>query len=257
MTTDNNDVTQMIDQAQQELDAEQGIVETPSEVSQVQMLQEQLASTNQQIKELSGMINASRGHVDRSLNAIRNDSGQLVAQAIDQRLAFMNDRMQQQQLLENLDDDQRGVFQHVLNKLDRVEASTHIQQNPQQQQAPPPPDGAQDPWLDIYNMVSDMGLDRTDSRIQYTLLLDESVEPRQRQANFFQNLMGVRDTGNQGQAQSQPAQQKSSANPPVESMSPSSTTALRNADDIRDAYIAGRITTDVYHEKMGAIGENV
>ena len=255
MTTDNNDVTQMIDQAQQELDAEQGIVETTSEVSQVQALQEQLAQQNQQIKELSGMVNASRGHVDRSLNAIRNDSGDAIARAIDQRLAFMNDRMQQQQLLENLDDDQRGVFQHVLNKLDRVEASTYVQQNPQQQ--PPPQDGGQDPWLDIYNMVSDMGLDRTDPRIQYTLLLDEAVEPRQRQANFFQNLMGVRDNGSQGQAQSQPAQQTSNANPPVESMSPCSATALRNADDILDAYISGTITTDENRDRMGAIGENV
>ena len=253
MTTDSNDVTQAIDQAQQELDAEQGIVETTSEVSQVQALQEQLAQQNQQIKELSGMVNASRGHVDRSLNAIRNDSATDIGRIVDERLASMNDKLQQQQLLENLDESQRGVFEHVLNKLDKVEASTYVQQPVQQ----PPQNGGQDPWLDIYNMVSDMGLDRTDPRIQYALLIDESVEPRQRQANFFQNLMSVRDTGSQGQAQSQPAQQTSNANPPVESMSPSSATALRNADDIRDAYISGTITTDEYRDRMGAIGENV
>ena len=69
--------------------------------------------------------------------------------------------------------------------------------------------------------------------------------------------MGVRDTGSQSQAKSQPAQQNPSANPPIESMSPSSTTALRNSDDLRDAYISGRIELDVYHEKMRAIGEIV
>ena len=99
MTTDSNDVTQAIDQAQQELDAEQGIVETPSELSQVQALQEQLAQQTQQIKELSGMVNASRGHVDRSLNAIRNDSATDIGRIVDERLASMNDKLQQQQLL--------------------------------------------------------------------------------------------------------------------------------------------------------------
>ena len=60
MTTDNNDVTQIIDQAQQEIDAEQGIVETTSELSQVQALQSQLAAQTEQVRQLTSMVNASR-----------------------------------------------------------------------------------------------------------------------------------------------------------------------------------------------------
>ena len=259
MTTDNNDITQMIDQAQQELDAEQGIVETTSDVSQVQALQDQLASTNQQIKELSGMVHASRGHVDRALNSIRQDTTldrTAVETILDERLSLVNDRMRQEQLLEGLTEDQRPIFEHLLNKLDGFEKGNVSESAPQQSQQEPS-QGGSDAWQDIYDMVSDMGINQADPRIQYRLLLDETITPRQSQSNFLTHLMTMRDGNPENQMQSQPTNRATGQNPPVESMSPSSTTALRNADDIRDAYIAGTITTDVYHEKMGAIGENV
>ena len=259
MTTDNNDVTQMIDQAQQELDVEQGIVETTSEVSQIQALQEQLAQQSQQLKEMSGMINSNRGHVDRALNSIRQDTTvdrTAIETILDEKLALANERIQQEQMLEGLNEDQRPIFEHLLNKFNTFETGKSTEPSPQVP-TEGEPQGTPDPWQDIYDMVSDMGLNQSDSRIQYRLLLDESVTPRQRQTNFLNNLMTVRDTGSGNQVQSQAANRATGQNPPVESMSPSSTTALRNADDIRAAYISGTITTDDYRDRMGAIGENV
>jgi hypothetical protein len=102
-----------------------------------------------------------------------------------------------------------------------------------------------------------MGINPQDNRINYQLLVDQSVAtPEQRQGNFMQNLRNIISTSQVPQ-QSQAVSRSPSTNPPVESMSPSTSTAFRNSDDIRDAYIAGKITTDVYHERMRAIGEDI
>ena len=250
MTTDNNDLTQIIDQAQQELDAEQGAVETPSEQSYVQQLQDQLAQQNQKMNELSNMVNASRGHTDRALNAIRGDFDK----AVEDKIAQIGDRARQSQLLETIDEEQRPFFEHMLERLNKVDDKTQTQST--QEQAPVTSE-TQAQWQQVYTMVQQMGINPQDPRVNYQLLVDAAVAtPEQRQGNFMQNLSQIL-TANTNSQQSQPNTVNASANPPVEPMSPSSTTALRNADDIRDAYIAGTITTDVYHEKMGAIGENV
>ena len=254
MTTDNE-----IDQAQQGLDAEQGIVSEINEDSQISSLQQKLDQQDRQIKELSGMVNSNRGHVDRALNSIRQETTvdrNAVEKILDDRLASVNSQMQQEQMLEGLNEEQRPIFEHMLNKLEVFEKSS-VSQTVAQLPIEEPPKGSSDPWQDIYDMVIDMGLNQLDSRIQYRLLLDESVEPRQRQSNFLNNIMSVRDAGVQSNVQPQAAQQQPSANPPVESMSPSSSTAFRTSGDIRDAYISGKITTDVFHERMRAIGEDI
>ena len=250
MTTDNNDVTQIIDQAQQEIDAEQGIVETTSELSQVQALQSKVAEQHEQVRQLTSMVNASRGHTDRALNAIRGDFDK----AVEDKINMMGERARQEQLLESIDEDQRPFFQHMMDRLDKVDNTSQTQSG--QEQVITDSD-TQSQWQQVYTMVQQMGINPQDPRVNYQLLVDTSVAtPEQRQGNFMQNLTQILSSTTSPQ-QSQPVAQNTSANPPVESMSPSSTTALRNADDIRDAYIAGTITTDVYHEKMGAIGENV
>ena len=250
MTTDNNDVTQIIDQAQQEIDAEQGIVETTSELSQVQALQSKVAEQHEQVRQLTSMVNASRGHTDRALNAIRGDFDK----AVEDKINMMGERARQEQLLESIDEEQRPFFQHMMDRLDKVDNTSQTQSG--QEQVITDSD-TQSQWQQVYTMVQQMGINPQDPRVNYQLLVDTSVAtPEQRQGNFMQNLTQILSSTTSPQ-QSQPVAQNTSANPPVESMSPSSTTALRNADDIRDAYIAGTITTDVYHEKMGAIGENV
>ena len=250
MTTDNNDVTQIIDQAQQEIDAEQGIVETTSELSQVQALQSKVAEQHEQVRQLTSMVNASRGHTDRALNAIRGDFDK----AVEDKINMMGERARQEQLLESIDEDQRPFFQHMMDRLDKVDNTSQTQSG--QEQVITDSD-TQSQWQQVYTMVQQMGINPQDPRVNYQLLVDTSVAtPEQRQGNFMQNLTQILSSTTSPQ-QSQPVAQNTSANPPVESMSPSSTTALINADDIRDAYIAGTITTDVYHEKMGAIGENV
>ena len=250
MTTDNNDVTQIIDQAQQEIDAEQGIVETTSELSQVQALQSQLAAQTEQVRQLTSMVNASRGHTDRALNAIRGDFDKAVEDKINQ----MGERARQQQLLESIDEEQRPFFQHMMDRLDKVDNTSQTQSG--QEQVITDSD-TQSQWQQVYTMVQQMGINPQDPRVNYQLLVDPSVAtPEQRQGNFMQNLTQILNS-NTGSQQSQPTTQNTNTNPPVESMSPSSATALRNADDIRDAYISGTITTDEYRDRMGAIGENV
>ena len=250
MTTDNNDVTQIIDQAQQEIDAEQGIVETTSELSQVQALQSKIAEQTEQVRQLASMVNASRGHTDRALNAIRGDFDK----AVEDKINMMGERARQEQLLESIDEDQRPFFQHMMDRLDKVDNTSQTQSG--QEQVITDSD-TQSQWQQVYTMVQQMGINPQDPRVNYQLLVDTSVAtPEQRQGNFMQNLTQILSSTTSPQ-QSQPVAQNTSANPPVESMSPSSTTALRNADDIRSAYISGTITTDDYREKMGAIGENV
>mgnify|MGYP003643295286 CR=1 FL=1 len=249
MTTDGNDLTQIIDQAQHDIDVEQGVVDTTSEESQVQALQSQLAGQTDQIRQLTSMVNASRGHTDRALNAIRGG----VDQAVEEKIASLGEKARQAQLLETINEDQRPIFQSMMERLDKIDNKPQAQEVGEQ--APIDSD-TQAQWKQVYTMVEQMGINPQDNRINYQLLVDQSVAtPEQRQGNFMQNLTQILGSNNSQQPQS--VGRSPSTNPPVESMSPSTSTAFRNSEDIRDAYIAGKITTDVYHERMRAIGEDI
>jgi hypothetical protein len=257
MTTEQNNLDNVIDEVQAELDVEQGLstsTEDTLSIAQVQALMEG------QKDEFQKQLDATRSHADRAVNAVRRDYESSVGQKVDDRLNAIQQEQGRLNWWNALDDEDQQKFAPIMQQLEELEKA-QSPQTPEQEQAPENPNtDAQ--WQQVYHIVRSFGLDPQNQGIQYAVLSDPNMTPQQRQDAFLQNLgTVVRGGGGSGQqpqqsGQQPPPVQQNGVNPPIE-QGGQATGSLRTPDDVRDAFITGTISTDQYRERMNALGQPI
>ena len=257
MTTEQNNLDNVIDEVQAELDVEQGLstsTEDTLSIAQVQALMEG------QKDEFQKQLDATRSHADRAVNAVRRDYESSVGQKVDDRLNAIQQEQGRLNWWNALDDEDQQKFAPIMQQLEELEKA-QSPQTPEQEQAPENPNtDAQ--WQQVYHIVRSFGLDPQNQGIQYAVLSDPNMTPQQRQDAFLQNLgTVVRGGGGSGQqpqqsGQQPPPVQQNGVNPPIE-QGGQATGSLRTPDDVRDAFITGALSTDQYRERMNALGQPI
>jgi len=267
MTTSNEDIPQeVIDQAvdsisqdQNTLDQEQDTA-TPVGGTPVTMESMQ-AFFSQQLQPLQAQVYGLHNKVDTGLNAVRRDVSQEARRLVEN----VTDGLSRQQLLANVDEEQRPIFEALLQHVDnRTAPAQPVQEQPVQAQP-----ASQDPWEGIYQYVERHGLSRSAPGINYAVLTNQSLTEEQKGQAFNESLFQARLAQSQGQAgiqQPRPAQPVSSngqgtVNPPVERSGGLSQNPLRTQDQVTDAFLAGQLNSPEdpdgameYKKRMAALG---
>lgn len=236
-----------ITQAQQSLDNEaaQGAA-GPQYVSV-----EQFQQLQQAIERQNAMIAGLQGKFDRGLNVIRTDTENLVKQHV----GGLQDRMSRQAYLNSLSEEQRAVVDPLLREVD----SLRSERQPARSQPQPEQDPAQAQWQQVYDLVADMGVDPRTPGIDYAALSNASLDQRERNRRFFASIDAAKATATKpapAPRQAAPAAKTQGANPPVETAA-AGRGGYRNIDDLRDAYINGRISSTEYRQKAQSLGHSV
>lgn len=131
-----------------------------------------------------------------------------------------------------------------------------VQPQPSQTQQQATPDQAQQQWEQIYKFVESMGLDRNDPNLRYSALdPTNSLTPEQRSAQFAESVgNAVRAKGGtppQQPSPQQPQTQKpATVSPPVDQPSGKAAPSYKNLDDVRSAYIEGKIEKAEYQSMV-------
>ena len=228
----------VVTQTQAEMDAEQGVTDTvqPLTLEQVKGLMDE------QNKQISGI--ASK--VDRGLNTMRG-----IAETAQQASGVLRSDMSFDQIIADMDEEQRAAMLAWRDTDRRANA-------PIQQTQEPAPD---ENWERVYRMAENMGLDRNDPNIRYTVITDTTLNEQQREQQFMASLsMAVQQKNQQVTAPppTQPAPTgDGTINPPVDKGPSGTGSPMNNESQIMDALIEGRIDNNVYRERMAAIGITV
>ena len=245
-----NNQNDEVTQDQQSLDEEQGeIPATPQYATS-----DQLTNIHNELQQLRSENRGLQGLVDNGLNAIRRDTQTWA----EQQFSGMRNEMDKKAYLENLDEEQRAVVTPLLNEMEELRKQNVQQAQPQpsqtQQQAAP--DQAQQQWEQIYKFVESMGVDRNDPNLRYSALdPTNSLTPEQRSAQFAESVgNAVRAKGGappQQPSPQQPQTQKpATVSPPVEQPSGKAAPSYKNLDDVRSAYIEGKIEKAEYQSMV-------
>ena len=254
-----NNVVDSISQDQDNLDQEQDtatpVVGTPVTMESMQ------AFFSQQLQPLQAQVYGLHNKVDTGLNAVRRD----VSQEAKRLVENVTDGLSRQQLLANVDEEQRPIFEALLNHVDNRTAPA---QSPQQQPVQGPL-VSQDPWEQIYQYVENHGISRTTPGINYAVLTNQSLNDQQKGQVFNESIFQARQVQLQGQAgiqQPRSAQPVSSngqgtVNPPVERSGGLSQNPLRTQDQVTDAFLAGHLNSAEdpdgsieYQKRIAALG---
>jgi len=246
VNSQNDEVTQ----DQQSLDEEQGeIPATPQYATS-----DQLTNIHNELQQLRSENRGLQGLVDNGLNAIRRDTQTWA----EQQFSGMRNEMDKKAYLENLDEEQRAVVTPLLNEMEELRKQNVQQAQPQQSQTQQQaaPDQAQQQWEQIYKFVESMGLDRNDPNLLYSALdPTNSLAPEQRSAQFAESVgNAVRAKGGtppQQPSPQQPQTQKpATVSPPVDQPSGKAAPSYKNLDDVRSAYIEGKIEKAEYQSMV-------
>jgi len=260
VTTDNTDLTDEISQEQENLDQEQGITaDTTVEVSSQQLLAE--------IEALKAANRGLQSKVDTGINAVRRDTKAWAEQQIQLELERIKGDWENQQYLASLDEDQqvlvKGMQQYIDKRIPtpspQPEATMDNQQALVQQ------------WTPVVEYVETLGISRSDPRVQYNLLAAPDSTVDQNKWNAFRDhlvQLRVQDLGGNPPASNAPTPANTptnvpqTASPPIEDRG--QVANLNSVDDIRDAYITGRLSTaedpsgtEEFRRRMAALGESV
>ena len=253
MVTDNTG--DELDSDQQTLDQEQGIT-TEGEGGSVPT-----GPTNQQLQDsISALTTQNRGlqsKIDTGLNAIRNDT-QAWAASILNNMKVQQDAQATKEFLGGLDEDQRPLAEGLLARINQQPA-------PQPEQAQPAPvenrtQQIQSAWEPVVAWAEGMGLSRSDSRIQWSLMADGNQMPDQAKQNTFRDHIIALRSQDLGAATptatsaATPVTKPQGDNPPIQETT-RAVVDLRTVESVRDAYIAHEIPMEEYKEKMRALGE--
>ena len=241
-----NNQNDEVTQDQQSLDEEQGeVAATPQYVTP-----DQLTNIQNELQQLRSENRGLQGLVDNGLNAIRRDTQTWA----EQQFSGMRNEMEKKAYLENLDEEQRAVVAPLLNEMEELRKQNvqQVQPQPSQTQQQATPDQAQQQWEQIYKFVESMGLDRNDPNLRYSALdPTNSLTPEQRSAQFAESVgNAVRAKGGtppQQPSPQQPQTQKpTTVSPPVDQPSGKAAPSYKNLDDVRSAYIEGKIEKAEY-----------
>ena len=234
----------VLDLDQQVLD--QGMTEEATEPQYVTREQfDQMVNSNRQVasqnQSLRNHLSGLESRIDKQANAFR-------AQMQEQAEAAARKQAQdlQNRILENFDDpDQRVLWQQYFDTQNSVAAPTqpYIPDEPAYQ---PAQQTTGNEWVDVLEFVADFGVDPNDNRIDYTILVNQSITAKERQKQFLANLRTVASSSSGAAPQGQAAQQ-APAQTPQRSAGPAGT-GYRNAEDLMDALISGKVDANKYRE---------
>jgi hypothetical protein len=203
--------------------------EQPSEQQFVtaDTIQAMLAAQNQ------NFARQMQGHLDRGLNAIRND--------LTQTLAGQDVKRVHEQVLELVDEGGKEKAEALLTSIQSVAPT----QQPVESQA------VGQPSDDIRQIVQDFGVDPDSLTVDdYAILNNESLDISQRRQQFFGR---IKEHLNAPSARVSTQSASQVVNPSV-NQSPAASGA-GNPDDIRAQFISNKIPKDIYIQKMTALGE--
>ena len=233
----------ILDLDQQVLD--QGVVEEAPAPQYVTLEQfDQMMSNHQKVtaenQNMRNHISGLESRIDKQANAFRVEM-QNQADAAERRQA----QDLQNRILENFDDpDQRVLWQQYFETQNSTPAATQsfVAPEPVYQSAPQQQGGE---WAEVQKFIRDMGLDPADKRFDYTILVNQNITAKERQKQFLANLRSVRSSP--AGVDSQKSTQQTPAQTPQRSAGPVGT-GYRNAEDLMDALISGKVDANKYRE---------
>ena len=186
----NDMVNNIIDQASAEIDRE---LATTAESQAQPLTADQVQQIVQsQMQPFQTQISGLQSLVDRGLNSIRRDSESALQQMQQQTLTQQNQE-RRNQYLNSLDTREREVAEPLLEEIENLKQS-QINQLLAQQSVPQnePVDNVQqnvqNQWEQVYKIVEDMGLNRNDPNVNYSILMDSSKTDPQKQQEFFASV---------------------------------------------------------------------
>lgn len=239
--------TDEVSQDQATLDVEQGLEATPEFVSK--------ADHDRAVQELAAQVRGLQGKQDKALNSIRQDASREVDERVEARLKQMVAEQQRSSYIAQLSDEQREVAEPLLNEIQALRTEMMPQTQPVQQQAV---NGVDYEALDnAAKMVQRFGLAWDDEHVRYGVIGDPNLTPDQQEELFYQSiLVAVQNKQNTAPSPAA-APQRQTANPPVEAEPSNARGTIRNADDLRDAFIQGKLSNEEYKQRMQSFGEAV
>ena len=243
-----------VTQDQQSLDAEQGEnAATPQYVTA-----EQLAAMKQEVQQLRSENRGLQGQNDKGLNAIRRDMEKNVQTLAQQQFESYRNEMDKKTYLDGLDEEQREIVSPLYDKINQLEQQqvqqTQPQVNGQQEQGQS--NQAQQQWEQVYQVVESMGVNRNDPNLRYSALdQTNNLTPEERSQQFFQSIgTAIRAKGGTPPAQPSPqqpqTQKPATVSPPVEQPSGKAAPTYKNLDDVRSAYIEGKMEKAEYQSMV-------
>jgi len=228
---------QVLDQGMNEAAVEQQYV-TREQFDQMMSNHQQVATENQSMRN---HLNGLESRIDKQANAFRSQI-QEQADAASRKQA----QELQSRILDNFDDpDQRVLWQQYFDTQNSVAspAPSYVPNEP----APRPSQQASgNDWADVHNFIRKMNIDPNDKRIDYTVLVNENLSPEDRQERFLANIGAVASSAPVATPAAQAATQ-APAQTPQRSAGPVGT-GYRNAEDLMDALISGKVDANKYRE---------
>jgi hypothetical protein len=204
-----------------------------TQLAQVLARQEQQGRHNQGLES----------RLDKGLNRVAGQAAEAAATAA---------KLEREQTVANLlakveDPDQRALFQQMLT-LSAPQAPVVLETPEAAPQAP----AEQTQWESIFGMVRSLGADPNDKRIDYQVLLNETIPEQQRQDRFFASVRAAQaPVGRTPVTSEAPSPQT-----PPRSLGATGT-GYRNESDVRGAYIEGKLPQDEYIKRMADFGVSV
>ena len=246
-----------VTQDQQSLDQEQGEnAATPQYVTseQYQAMQNEIAQVKQQNQKLESESRGLQGLVDNGLNAIRRDTQKWA----EDQFTGIRSEMGRQQYLDNLDEEQKEVVAPLLNELDELRKQQRVEPQAAVQQQQVQSGQANQQWEQVYQFVESMGVNRNDPNLRYSALdPTNSLNPEQRSAQFAESIgNAIRAKGGTPPKQPSPqqpqvqTQKPTTVSPPVDQPSGKAAPSYKNLDDVRSAYIEGKIEKAEYQSMV-------
>lgn len=236
MTTEISNGSDPISEEQAKLDEIQG--ETPHYVTS-----EQFETMLKQIQTLQAENRGLQGKIDSGLTAIRRDS---------ERARAEERRREADALISNLPEEQREYVAPILKRNEELEAWAITQEG-----RPSSNGSAGAASNELQEIVRDMGVDPFNPGINYSALQDPSLTESQRRQSFFSSVDTVKKESSTP-APTPPASPAPSntVSPPVGS-TPNTASEIRNIDDVRSAFIEGRLSQEDYRSRMSQLGHSV
>ena len=243
-----------VTQDQQSLDAEQGEnTATPQYVTA-----DQLAAMKQELQQLRSENRGLQGQNDKGLNAIRRDMEKNVQTLAQQQFESYRNEMEKKAYLDGLDEEQREIVSPLYDKINQLEQQQVQQVQPQVngQQEQGQSTQVQQQWEQVYQVVESMGVDRNDPNLRYSALdQTNSLTPEERSQQFFQSIRtAIKAEGGtppqQPSSQQRQTQKPSTVSPPVEQPSGKAAPTYKNLDDVRSAYIEGKMEKAEYQSMV-------
>ncbi len=243
-----NEVTQ----DQSAIDAQQDTLgqQPPQYVTMEQMHQ----LLGQQASGYERQIAGLQSKMDTGLNAIRRDTKSWA----ESKIADLQTNWGREQWLAGLNEEEQRIAKPLLDEIRRSQQPKEAQVEAPPQPAPQSAD-AQGQWQQIYQMVRNMGVDPQTPGIDYQILTNGTLQPNDREQKFYASVFAAKakvagvPPAPQAQQNQQPPRPQT-ANPPVQQGAAGRGAGYRNADDVRDAYIQGRISTEDMRKQMQPFG---